>query len=57
MAQEVDVDELADLEVGGGDVLDDLGEELGDVAAFGEELGSNINLQHDESQKYRDAQQ
>ena len=38
VAQEVDVHELADFEVVRGDVLDDLGEVLGDVAALGDEL-------------------
>ena len=38
MPQEEDVDELADLDVVRGDVLDDAGEEGGDGAAFGDEL-------------------
>ena len=38
MAEEEDVDEFADLEVGGCDVLDDVGEEVGDVSALGDEL-------------------
>ena len=38
VAEEEDVDEFADLEVGGCDVLDDVGEEVGDVSALGDEL-------------------
>lgn len=38
MSNEIDVDEFADLEVGRGDVEDDLGKELGDVATFGDKL-------------------
>ena len=38
MLEEVDVDELADFEIMGGDILDHLSKELGDIATFRDEL-------------------
>lgn len=38
MPNEINVDEFADLEVGGGDVENDLGEVLGDIATFRDKL-------------------
>lgn len=41
IAEEVDVDEFADLEVLGGDVLDDVRKELSDIASLGDKLHRN----------------
>jgi hypothetical protein len=38
MSDEINIDELANLEVRGGDVEDNLCEELGDIPTFGNQL-------------------
>lgn len=44
ITQEVDIDKLSDFEVLRGNVLDDLGEVVGDIATFGNELLHNALL-------------
>ena len=44
ITKEVNVDELSDLKVVGGDILDYLGEELGDVSALGDQLYARVEV-------------